>query len=165
MRFRASLSLFPSLHFHCLPFPPPAALYHLLDQSIELQGILHGLVPMHVRPQRRTLRVHPALKDRLPRRARCVRVPHARAEPQTVFPRSHCVELLLVERNEEVEVPQRPKRNLDGEGDGVEGEGGGDGDGAATLSVDVDAFANDARLLLQLQDHYHCEPRGSRAKA
>jgi hypothetical protein len=55
-------------------------------------------------------------------------------------------ELVLLERNEEVEVPQRPKRNLDGEGDGVEGERGGDGDGAETLSVDADAFADDARL-------------------
>jgi hypothetical protein len=64
------------------------------------------------------------------------------------------LEALLVERSDDVEAPQRPKRDFVGAGAGgasaevgVDGtEGDGDGEGEGDVSVDVDAFADDARL-------------------
>jgi hypothetical protein len=64
------------------------------------------------------------------------------------------LEALLVERRDDVEAPQRPKRDFVGAGAGgasadvgVDGtEGDGDGEGEGDVSVDVDAFADDARL-------------------
>jgi hypothetical protein len=66
------------------------------------------------------------------------------------------LEALLVERRDDVEAPQRPKRDFVGAGAGgasadvgVDGtEGDGDGEGEGDVSVDVDAFADDAAPVL-----------------